>query len=428
VGSLLGSLGPLIAVGGAATLATAIVYYGLLARATYNLLDPLVIEGIFLPCSAAFLAVMCAGGLITWDKFEILAIVMLGYLVGARVVTQRFSRAAFRTKLLSVASSFTRSEMNALLLLTVILTALLAVLGLALGAAGDARQHFMKVFRPLVLFQHGLFLVCLVLLLSRRFSNSRAATWIALLAFMSVPFSGKSVFLPVLYWLGLRRFVSGRRITLRTITISTVVGIIGFGTMAVVGYRTTNLAGIVLLLGYRLWLSGDVYVLAYQEGALDAVRQYYHPTFFGYIFHPVTDLVGIRGYEYPLGAMLASQVVNTTVLTGPNPQLPVLLDFFFPKSPVTIALVGFAFGFVVLGIRAVSLKLSASRSRFVAVGSLAAAIFAPAAGFLDSEQVLMRLVAIVAVIGAGSLLDLFFHRHALAAPESPQDQIARQPA
>lgn len=418
----------LIEIGAAAILVAAVLYYCLLARGIYNVLDPVAIEGIFLPCSAAFLVVTCASGLITWDKFAVLATVMIGYLVGGRVALQRFRRETFRLRLLSVASGFTRSEMNALLLLAVILTAVLAALGVVLGAAGDARQHFQKVFRPLVLFQQALFLVCLVLLLSRKVSNSRAAAWIGILAFMAVPFSGKSVFLPVLFWLGLRRYVSGRAITLRTIGISAVVGVFGFGLMAVVGYRTTSVIGIILLLGLRLWLSGDVYLLAYQQDALDELRRYYHPTFFRYIFHPITDLVGIRGYEYPLGAMLASQAAHTTVLTGPNPQLPVLLDFFFPQSPVEITLIAFAFGFVILGIRGFGLKLSMSRARFVRLGGLTAAIFAPSAGFLDTEQVLMRLVGIVAVVGAGSLLDFFFKEQPAAAAQSPPDQIARQPA
>jgi hypothetical protein len=416
-----------MAIGGAGVIGAGLLYYGLLARASYNLLDPLVLEGIFLPCSAGFLAIMCAIGLITWDKFLILAIVMIAYLVGGWFVTLRFRRETFRLRLLAVATGFTTWETRALLLLTVLVTLVLAVLGLAIGAAGDARQHFQKVFRPVVLFQHGLFLMCLVLMLSRKFSNSRAAAWIATLAAVSIPFSGKSVFLPVLYWLGLRRFVSGRRITLRTIMISGIVGVIGFGAMAVVGYKATSPAAVLLLFGYRLWLSGDVYVLAYEQGALDAVRGYYHPTFLRYIFHPITDLVGIRGYEYPLGAMLASQVANTTVLTGPNPQLPVLLDFFFPHSPVALVLIGFTFGFVVLGIRTFGLRLSKSRSRFVALGGLTAAIFAPSAGFLDSEQVLMTLVGILGVVGVGSLLDLFFHRHEVAAPQMPQAAIAQQP-
>ena len=421
-------MGSLIAIGAAAAFAAALVYYGLLARGLYNLLDPLAIEGIFLPCSAAFLAVMCATGLITWDKFLVLAFVMIGYFVGGRVALQRFNRETFRRSLLEVASGFTRAEMSALLLLAVILTAVLAVLGVATGAAGDARQHFQKVFRPLVLFQHALFLVCLVLLLSRRFSSSRAAAWVAALAFISVPFSGKSVFLPVLYWLGLKRFVSGRPITLRTVTISGVVAVFGFTIMAVVGYRTASIGGVAMLLAYRLWLSGDVYVLAYEQGALDAVRQYYHPTFFRYVFHPITDLVGIRGYEYPLGAMLASQVADAPRLTGPNPQLPVLLDFFFPQSLIEITLIAFAFGLIVLGIREFGLKLSTSRARFLRLGGLTAAIFAPSAGFLDNEQVLMRLVGIVAVIGVGSLLDFFFKRQPAAASESPPNQVARQPA
>ncbi len=337
---------------------TTLICYAFLRRASYNILDPLIVQATFLPFSAALLFVLCATDLVTWDKFLLFGACMTAYLLGARVVTSRFRRGAFRQRIISVVSGFTRDEQNALLLFAALLTAALALLALLLGAEGNARQHFQKVFRPVFLFQHGLFLICLVLLLSQKLSTSRAACWVVALAALSIPFSGKSVFLPILYWMGLRYFVSGRRLTLRTLAVSSALAVCGVAIMALTAYGTSGFAGIARLLGTRLWMSGDVYILAYQQGALSALRDYYHVSFIPYVLHPVTDLVGIRAYQYPLGAMLASAVAGETKLTGPNPQLPVLLDFFFPNSLIVICLIAFAIGFLVIGVRAASIPLS----------------------------------------------------------------------
>lgn len=406
----------------------ALACYAFLKKASYNILDPLIVQAIFLPFSASLLFVLCATHLIPWGKFLLFSACMLGYLLGARVVTSRFRRGVFRERLNAVVSGFTRAELNALLLFAVLLTALLALIALATGGEGNARQQFQKVFRPVFLLQHGLFLVCLVLLLSRKLSTSRAACWAAILAALSIPFSGKSVFLPILYWMGLRYFVSGRRLTLRTMAISAGLAVLGVGVVAITAYGASGLGGVARLLGYRLWLSGDVYILAYQMGALATLRSYYHVSFIPYVFHPVTDLVGIRAYQYPLGAMIASEIAGETKLTGPNPQLPVLLDFFFPDSLLVIFVIAFVIGFLVVGIRAASIPLSTSRARFIRLGGMAAALFAPDAGFVDMEQVWMQLIGIAAIVVLGNLLDLFFRRPALPARGLTRDAGAPQQA
>jgi hypothetical protein len=419
-------LNSVVADGVAVWTVTALICYAFLKRASYNILDPLIVQTIFLPFSAALLFVLCATDLVTWSKFLLFAVCMTSYLLGARVVTSRFRRSVFRERIIAVVADFTRAELNSLLLFALILTLMLGLLALATGAEGNARQQFQKVFRPIFLFQHGLFLVCLALLLSRKLSTSRAACWVAALAAFSIPFSGKSVFLPMLYWLGLRYFVSGRRVTLRAAMTSAGLVISGVAIMALTAYGKSGAAGVVALLGIRLWMSGDVYILAYQRGALDALRNYYHVSFIPYVFHPITALVGIRAYEYPLGAMLASEVSGATKLTGPNPQLPVLLDFFFPDALATICLIAFVIGFLVIGIRAASIPLSRSRARFMRLGGITAALFAPDAGFVDMEQVWMQLVAIAAIVVTGALLDLFFkrraapHRRSAPAAEAPQ--------
>lgn len=399
----------------AAWLGTGILCYALFHRVSYNVLDPIMVIAIFIPFSAALLAVLCATDLVPWTKFLLFIVVLTSYLVGARAAGIFFNRGLFRQNLISIGGDFSQAELKAILCATITVTAILATVGLLHGAEGDNRQQFGKLFRPLLLVQNGLFLISLVLLLSRKFQTYRAATWVLLLAALSIPFSGKGVFVPVLYWIGLRHFVSSHRITFRTIVVSTAVIVLGVGIMALTAYGKSGFVGIFDLLGYRLWMSGDVYIYAYKLGGLSSLRGQYHVAFIPYMLHPIIALVGIHTYRLPLGSMLASQIVGKTVLTGPNPQLPVLLDFFFPGSLPTVSVIAFIIGFLVIAIRPLSAKLCESRSRFVRLGGLAAGIIAPAAGFIDSEQVQMYLVAIASTVAVGILTDLFLRSSSLSA-------------
>jgi hypothetical protein len=406
----------LVVISIAAWLGAGIACYAFLRRVSYNILDPVIVVSVFVPFSAALLSVLCATDLVAWSEFTLFFAVLAGYLVGARIAGVAFRKEIFRQKIIAAAEDFTRAEIKAVLLSALAATALLALLGVLVGAQGDNRQEFGKIFRPLLLIQNGLFLTCLVLLLSRRIAASRAAAWVLILAALSIPFSGKGVLVPVLYWLGLRRFLVRRRVTLRSMTVSALVIIAGVGVMALTAYGKSGITGIFALLGDRLWMSGDVYIYAYQLGGLEALRGNYNVSFLAYILHPIVALVGIQTYQLPLGSALASQAAGETVLTGPNPQLPVLLDFFFQGSLVVAFLVACAIGFIVVGLRPLGVALGRSRARFVRLGGLVAAIFAPAGGFIDNEQVLMCLVGVGSVVVAGTLLDLLFQP--LAVPRA----------
>lgn len=400
----------LVLIAVAAFLGTAAVCYLFLRRVTYSVLDPVLVLSAFIAFSAPLLSVLCATDLVPWSKFALFAVVLLAYLAGARTAGRKFKRIEFRTALVDATVDFTRSEIKAILVFAILFTLLLAGLGLLVGAAGDTRQQFGRTFRPLILLHQGFFLLALVLLLSRKFSFSRALVWVVVTALLAIPFSGKSILVPVLYWIGLRLFADARRVTLRTITISTSTVIGGVGLMGVLAYGKATLAGIFLLLGYRLWLSGDAYIYAYQLHGLEGLRGHYDVSFIPYMLHPITALVGVRAYERPLGAALSSQIMGQNVFTGPNPQLPVLLDFFFPESLLAAAAVAFVIGYLVLGLRPLALALQKVRARFLRLGALVVAIFAPAMGYLDTSQVLMTLIAIAGVAGAGTLIDFFLRK------------------
>ena len=198
--------------------------------------------------------------------------------------------------------------------------------------------------------------------------------------------------------------------TVRAVVGLSALTVLGIGVMGFLAYGAASAGDIVYLLAYRLWMSGDTYVYAYQWEGLSSLRGNYDVNFLSYMLHPLSSLVGIRAYEKPLGSMLASEVTGQDVLTGPNPQLPVLLDYFFSDALVTTFLIAFMIGFLVIGFRPAAIALAKSRSRFLGVGAVAAAVFCPPAGFLDTSQVLITFVGILAVTAGGVLLELLLAR------------------
>lgn len=385
-------------------------------RVLYSALDPLVVVAtVSITFSAALLAVLCTAQLVSWDKMELFSVVLLGYLAGARTVGAWFRREAFRRTIIGAVSAIRRREIVTILMITAFLTLILGLLGIEMGAAGDARQRFDKLFRPLVLLDNGLFLVSLVLLLSSKLSRSQVAAWLVVLVVLSVPFSGKSILLPVAYWYGLKLFLERRKLTVRGAMTWGVVVVLGGSVMALLAYGATDFFRSFLVLTHRIWMSGDIYIYAYRSDTLNAIRDHYHVSFLGYMLHPITSIFGVRGYDKPLGSTIASELAGTDVLTGPNPQLPVVLDYFFPDQPAACGLIAFLIGFLVVGLRPLGIVLARSRSRFVRIGGIVAAIMCPAGGFLDTSLVWMTLVGVAAAALLAAALEMMFARHHGAA-------------
>jgi hypothetical protein len=104
--------------------------------------------------------------------------------------------------------------------------------------------------------------------------------------------------------------------------------------------------------------------------------------------------------------MIMSVLTGRDVLTGPNPHLPVLLDYFFPNAYVTSFLVAFGIGMFAFGFRTVGIAIAKGRGRYLRFGALTAALFCPTEGFLDTSQVLITLIGILVVTGVTTLLEM----------------------
>ncbi len=382
----------------------------LLRRLICFVADPLVFENLSIPFSAALLTVMCAADFISYDKLTLFGIVLLGYLLGGRAASAFFGRESFRQAILRTVSRFMLSEIYFILIATMVVTLVLTVLAVETGGLGDERQAFSRSFRPLAILHSGLFRFSLMILLSPRLSTKQVSIWLGTLMLLSIPFSGKGVFVPVLYWVGMKYFVLDKRVSIVVLGALSVISLLGVAIMGALAYGATSSADASGLIANRFWMYGDVYVYAYKLDALSMIRDDYKVNFFSYMLHPITSLVGVRAYDKPLGAMLMSEVQRRDVLTGPNPQMPVLLDFFFPNQLALSVTVAFCIGLCVFLIRPAGIAVSAARSRYLALGAMTAAMFCPASGFVDTSQVLISLISMLVVTVGGSVLELAFSR------------------
>jgi len=380
--------------------------YLFLRRMIYNFGDPIVIDSLSIPFSAALLTVLCAAQVVDWEKLILFVVVLLGYLAGVRIVTAFFGREELRRAVLRSVSRFSTSEIYFILIATMLVTLVVTVLAIQGGGIGDGRQDFNRSFRPLSILRSGLFLFSLLALLSPKLSSRQVAVWMGLLVLLSIPFSGKSVFIPIFYWVGLKFFIAKKRASIKVLVSMGSVLLGGVGIMGLLAYGASSMTDLVVLTANRFWMYGDVYIYAYKLDALALIRGEYKVSFLSYMLHPITSLVGIRGYEKPLGSMIMSQVLQADVLGGPNPQLPVLFDFFFPNQFLVSVAIALLIGVMVSGVRVIGVQLAQGRSRYLAMGGIGAAIFCPGAGFIDTSQVLIALVGIGAVTACGTMIEL----------------------
>ncbi len=394
----------------AAFIIASAVCYLFLRRAVSNFGDPLIFVDMAIPFSAALLTFLCISNLVSWDKLGLFTLVTVVFFVGGRIATAFFSREEFRQALERTVSRLSRPEIYCILIVSTGITLVLSHFAIETGGQGDNRQEFNRAFRPIVTLNGGFSLFSLLALLSPKLSKKEVFIWFILQTVPSIAFSGKSILLPVFFWFGLKFFVNKKRASLATIAILILGLFLGVGMMGLIAYGASESADIFLLIAGRLWLAGDVYIYAYQRNGLEMAQGDYHVSFLAYMLHPITALVGIRGYDRPLGAMLASETLHTPVLTGPNPHLPVLLDFFFPGQFLAIVLISLIIGFMVIGIRAFGIYLAKSRSRYLALGGVAAAVYCPAFGFNDTSLSLITLIGILAATSCCVVLEMLFPR------------------
>jgi hypothetical protein len=365
------------------------VYYSIASPNFFNLLT--------IAFSALLVTSLYTNDLINSYATIVFTINLLGYLIGVKIVTYKFSGEQFKFSIINIVSKFGKSEIKYILYLNMFLITCLGLLGIAFDGSGDSRQQFARLFLPIQILVTGISQMSLVLLLTDKISNAYKYIYIFFCVILSIPFSGKSVFFPIFFLIGLQSFIGQIQINLKIIVGSISFFTFSFMFIAIQNYGATELEMVIDLFITRLMMSGDVYIYAYQNDFLENVRKYYNPNFIMYLIHPITSLVGLRAYDRPLGAMLGSEASGFEVFTGPNPQTPVFLDFFFPNYlsvQFTLSLIMGIISFIICRI-AVNKQYMIRCPKYSNLLILTAAIYLPLLGFIDFSRFIIGLISLL---------------------------------
>jgi len=85
---------------------------------------------------------------------------------------------------------------------------------------------------------------------------------------------------------------------------------------------------------HRVMMSGDIYLFSFVLGDYKDLIGFYDPI--SYFLHPYTSLIGIRGYDYPLGAQIIGTAGIPVTGVGPQDHMTILALTFFNNSPLYI--------------------------------------------------------------------------------------------
>ena len=366
-------------------------------RFAYGVMDPIVWGSVGVCFSAAMLGGLRQAGLVDTSVTVIFFVVLSAYVAGSLCVARRLDvrGAHIKEHICGVLDRGQKYDLQTIVASALLFSAVLGVLGVLWGSGGDSRAEFSIILRPLVVIQAGSFYLALLCLLSNKFSSVERYVLLAGLMLPTFFFSGKSFILPLVYFVGLNIYIRDIKYSFGQILLLLLLVGLSFSLVVFLSYGARSLADVAAVFFTRMWLSGDVYIYAYQMEGMKALREGYDVNFIAYMLHPFTALLGVRAYDVPLGAELSSVLVGEKVFTGPNPQLPFLLDFFFNANLVLIGAFAFVFGAMVFYIRASARRLMTVRSWWLQLLAVTGFVFLPSAGFIDFSLVEMALVSML---------------------------------
>jgi hypothetical protein len=256
--------------------------------------------------------------------------------------------------------------------LTVINTKILFIISFSLGLffssilllkgeSLDDRLLFAKLFRPFNIIQNGASTILLYYLLSMFLLVKRKLFAVLLVLFSLVSFfSGSKGFLIgiIILYFAIDALLYGKQSWFKLFKRSYLIlfGVASF--IIVVFYWIRKDAGPEVAIYYfisRLFAAGDVYYYSFIRG--DYTDLFGKFNFFSYIFHPFTAMVGIRGYDYPIGSYLFSFQTGELSVYGPNPSLPILLLVLLKGNVILCIITSFIFGNLVSLFRYISYRI-----------------------------------------------------------------------
>jgi hypothetical protein len=324
----------------------------------------------------------------------------IGIFVTARIFNLKRRFPSMRDELISTAREDCASTMLLMsILLFVIAGSFFAVLQIDTSDP-DQRLIISKNFRVFDIMRSGAATIFLVILFVRVFGlKQKKAKWLFSPYILISIFSGsKGVFLSILhYFLLMKGVLRGKLKSLEDFIWLIPVGIASllFGAVVLLIYYG-DLMLALRLMAVRLFLNGDVYLMSYVTaqyqdlfGKYDAIP---------YILHPFLKLIGLEGYDYPVGNAL-SELVTGAPDFGPNAHLSIVYLIFTRGSLVLSGILCFLTGAFVILLKMFSHYLLMQKNLPpIWRMSLFFAFFPCASLFIDLGVFEQRVISVVMVL------------------------------
>lgn len=191
------------------------------------------------------------------------------------------------------------------------------------GLSGDDRIAVAKDFRFLDIIRRGFATVFTYYSISCFLQRRDPYLLGLLLLNITIGFfsGSKSFFAEYLTaYITIDSLIKGRRQVQFKKYLPLVAVVVTFTLGAIMFWQNVDLGGALERLFNRFFASGDIFYYSFVYNNYQNLFGEYN--FWAYLFHPFTSLVGIRGYEWPIGSLLYAQPGMEIQGFGPNPQLP----------------------------------------------------------------------------------------------------------
>ncbi|MCP4392985.1 MAG: hypothetical protein GY804_01760 [Alphaproteobacteria bacterium] len=229
---------------------------------------------------------------------------------------------------------------------------------IAAGESADDRIVFADNNRLFNVLRNGGYLILyplsiLTLLINKKSKSLRLFIIIALLTLTS---GSKGAIIGLLFGFMLTRGIArGKLKSWEDAKIIIPFGSIGvvFGFLVLLMY-SGDLSIAAKKIVIRLFFSGDIYIFSYVSGAYEKLFDFYSPI--AYLSHPFLKMLGLQGYEHPMGIMIAADVYKSLQF-GPNPHFSILSLIFTHGNLILASLLCFGLGCIVVLLKAISIEI-----------------------------------------------------------------------
>ncbi len=375
-------------------------------RAQVSEADDFGMLNIFMTMSIILIGQLFLIGAMQKVDFIGLLLVIAGYYIGVWVASFAFkTKENFRTALPSVIQGVIKADnahyfvIGISIILVLVFGSFFSIKQILAGSPDDRlviadSNRIIDIVRSGALGLYLPLLFCFWLVLKERY------LWLTFLPYAVIKLmtGAKGAFFGIIFtFMLVRGVVLGKKSFIEEMKLGLPFALLGLaGAVGVVLFYGKGLSGAVHEIVTRLFLSGDVYLYSYVIGDYRELYGHYNPV--GYILHPFLKMVGLSGYDDPLGNKLMEQIRDDARF-GPNAHISMVFLTLTYGNAMLSSLCTFFVGFIAVALKYGAFKILQSQRLypFMKLG-LFFALFPSALLFIDMGVMQQRMITVVLVL------------------------------